>query len=436
MRRERRSLKRPLQRGALFRFLCSALLFFTLLITAPLTPPLSAQETVWYISNAAGLPLYPAPSRIVALRNDYCLGMSIISWSLLPPELFSYYQSSYTVDFRALYEKGKPKRLQWVFRDDRGLSRLTAVAAIKDGTQTLVFIERYGESDLLVEDRQFFAEERSTTVYFYEKSVLVRSETRVETLFTIQMDVVDDVATEGVDMAEPVADDAGGGSGQRDDARAESDENAETEDAPARPPPPEPQKEWRETSFWTDYYYYSRSRSLREVRRIVHTGAPQALAISFPQLKPRPEFDRNFVRPNAADNSSFLNETLGGAPVSEVAYAIDDRGRALVESRYDEAGTLISEVRNNWTRDRLASVEWRSFDSEGGVLEKRVTEYEYDSKDDRVMERNYVNGVLERTVRTEGGQEIEELHIDGKVVLRTIWENGRKVKEERVRGRQ
>ncbi|MDR1218428.1 MAG: hypothetical protein LBK73_02335 [Treponema sp.] len=431
--------RHPLKRAPSFQFLFSTLLFFMFLITAPLTPPLFAQETVWYISNGAGLALYPAPSRIVALRSDYCLGMSIISRSSLPQELLAYYQSPYTVDFRTLYEKGKPKRLQWVFRDDRGASRLTAVADIKDGSPSLTFIERYGESDLLVEERQFSEEEQITTVYFYEKGVLVRSETRVETLFTIKPEGADSAASDANDANDDPQGDAG--SGQHDDAQTESGESAGAEEEPARPPatpdePVEPQKEWRETSFWTDYYRYSRSHSLREVQRIVHAGAPQALTLSFPQLKPRPEFDRNFVHPHTTYNSTFLNETLSSDSVSEVAYTIDDRGRTLVESHYDETGALISEVKNNWVRDRLASVEWRSFDNEGAVLERRLAEYEYDAKDNRVMERNYVNGVLERTVRTEGRQEIEELHIDGKVVLRAIWEDGRKITEERVRGRQ
>ncbi|MDR0556599.1 MAG: hypothetical protein LBG43_01815 [Treponema sp.] len=416
-----------LVRARSFRFLFSALLFFMFLIT----PPLFAQETAWYISNAAGLALYPAPSRIVALRNDYCLGMSIISWSALPPELFAYYQPSYTVDFRTLYEKGKPKRRQWVFRDDRGASRLTAVAAIKDGMPTLAFIERYGEGDLLVEERQFFEKERITTLYFYEKTVLVRSETRVETLFTIKLEGAKD-ADGNVDVvAVDTEVDAAAANG---DPQTESEESAGTEAAPGEPVAQ--QTEWRETSFWTDYYRYSRSQSLREVQRIIHDGASQALTLSFPQLKPRPEFDRNFVRPNTTYNSTFLNETLSGDPVSEVAYTIDDRGRALVESRYDETGVLISELKNNWARDRLASVEWRSFGNEGAVLERWLTEYDYDSKDNRVMERNYVNGVLERAVRTDGKQEIEELYMDGTVVLRTIWEDGRKIKEERMGGNQ
>jgi hypothetical protein len=384
-----------------FRFLFSSFCFLYGIFS--ISPPLPAQA--WYVSNAAGQALYPAPSRIVALRGDYCLAMSIIPAATLPPELRVYYQPSYKIDFRTLYKKGAPIRQQWVFRDDRGLSRLTAAAGIQEGKPVLAFIERYDERDLLIEELRFSENEQSRTLYFYEKTVLVRSETGVKTLFT----------TRSVEAEKP-------------EDYAESEENPPEQ-------PPESLREWRETSFWTDYYHYSRSQSLRKVRRAVRSGNPQTLVISFPQLKPHPEFDKDFVLPKVA-YSGFLNDVLSGEPVSDVIYITDDRGRVLMESHYDETGALIGEVRNSWARDRVISAEWRSFDSGGNILEKRLIEYGYDAKDDRVMERNYVNGVLERTVRTEGGGEIEEIYMDGHVVLRTFWEDGRKIKEERVRGRQ
>jgi antitoxin component YwqK of YwqJK toxin-antitoxin module len=360
-------------------------------------PPLSAQA--WYISNASGQALYPSPSRIVALRSDYCLGMSVIAEAALPPELRAYYQPSYIIDFRTLYEKGAPVRQQWVFRNDKGLSRLTAAAGIRDGTPALAFIERYDEQGLLIEEQQFSEEEQSRTMYFYENAVLVRSETGVKTRVTIPPD----------ETEEPDAAAAGG---------------------------EEPRQEWRETSSWTDRYRYSRSQSLRSVQRVVLSGGPQTPVISFPPLKPHPEFDKDFVRPKVAYHSTFLDNAVNSAPVSDVMYTTDDKGRVLTESRYDETGALTHEMKNNWARDRIMSVEWRSFDTDGTVLEERLVEYGYDAKDNRVTERNYVNGVLERTVKIEGGREIEELYMDGKIVLRATWENGRKIKEERVRGRQ
>jgi hypothetical protein len=111
-----------------------------------------------------------------------------------------------------------------------------------------------------------------------------------------------------------------------------------------------------------------------------------------------------------------------------VIYTTDDRGRVLSETRRDEAGEILGEMRNTWSADRLTRIHWTAGDDE------RVTEYEYNAAGDRVLERNINKGVLERVVRTTGNQEIEELYMDGQVVLRATWEKGRKVSEERVRG--
>ncbi|MDR2792343.1 MAG: hypothetical protein LBB61_01575 [Treponema sp.] len=403
---------RPLEKRArVFRFPRAVLCFLYGLLF--ISRSLPAQS--WYISNASGQALYPAPSRIVALRNDYCLGMSIISETMLPPELIAYYRPSYKIDCRTLYEKGAPIRRQWVFRNDGGGSRLTAGAGIRDGSPVLAFIERYNENDALIEERQFSEDEQSRTMYFYENALLVRSETEVKTLFTMRP-----VETE------------------KPDAGAESGENPPAQQPAAVRPadaPDEPQREWRETSFWTDYYRYSRSQSLRNVQRVFRSGGLQTPVISFPQITPHTEFDKAFVSPKAAYNSAFLNDALSGTPIPDVMYTTDAKGRVLAENHYDETGVLIGGVTNTWVRDRIASVAWRSFDADGSVLEERLIEYGYDAKDNRVMERNYVNGVLERSVRTEGGQETEELYMDGRVVLRTFWKDGVKIKEDRMRGK-
>jgi hypothetical protein len=39
-------------------------------------------------------------------------------------------------------------------------------------------------------------------------------------------------------------------------------------------------------------------------------------------------------------------------------------------------------------------------------------------------------------IRTSGDREIEELYMDDRVILRAVWEKGRKISEERVRGEQ
>jgi hypothetical protein len=108
-----------------------------------------------------------------------------------------------------------------------------------------------------------------------------------------------------------------------------------------------------------------------------------------------------------------------------VVYNIDERGRIIDETYYDKEDVLLGTLNNAWSGDRLDSVSWKGD-------EERLTEYEYDADGDRTAERNYRGGVLERTVKREGKNDREELYMDGKVILRAIWEDGRKISEERV----
>jgi hypothetical protein len=110
-----------------------------------------------------------------------------------------------------------------------------------------------------------------------------------------------------------------------------------------------------------------------------------------------------------------------------VFYVTDDRGRILTETRRNEEGEVIGELQNAWSGDRLTSVRWKAGDDE------RVTEFGYDGDGDRILERNINRGVLERVVRLAGNREIEEIYMDGKPVLRAVWENGRKISEEHIR---
>jgi len=50
-----------------------------------------------------------------------------------------------------------------------------------------------------------------------------------------------------------------------------------------------------------------------------------------------------------------------------------------------------------------------------------------------ISEKNLKNGVLERVVLIDGETEIEELYMNNAVVLRAVWEDGRKISETRVR---
>jgi hypothetical protein len=133
-----------------------------------------------------------------------------------------------------------------------------------------------------------------------------------------------------------------------------------------------------------------------------------------------------FVNPGIAYSPEFLQDVIvpeGG----RVIYTTDSRGRVLAEQRLDEAENVIAEIRNTWSADRLLSVRYTAGDDE------RLTEYEYDEDGSRTLERNYNNGALERVVRSDKEKDVEELFMNGELILRAVWEEGRKISEERVR---
>jgi hypothetical protein len=186
----------------------------------------------------------------------------------------------------------------------------------------------------------------------------------------------------------------------------------------------------RTEDYCTDYYRYSRSASLRTVERVYHHPEgddEERLRLAFPHMILNAAQDAAFVSPGSAYGSDFFRDILMEEG-SRVVYTLDDRGRILTETRRDEEGNLLGDLRNTWSGDRLIQVRWRSGDDD------RLTEYEYDGAGDWTLEQNYRNGILERVVRQEDGREVEELYMNGRIVLRAVWENGRKISEEQVRG--
>jgi hypothetical protein len=140
--------------------------------------------------------------------------------------------------------------------------------------------------------------------------------------------------------------------------------------------------------------------------------------------------DINFISPSQVYSASSLPETASTGSGEEVVYTTDERGRILTETRRDAEGAIVSESLQTWNGDRLVSVVWKSGNNE------RRTEFEYNQDNDRIMERDYNNGTLERTMQQDSAgtnREIEELYLNGTPMLRAIWEDGRKVSEERLR---
>jgi hypothetical protein len=357
------------------------------------------------------------PSRLAALRNEYALGLDYLSPGELPEILARRYEAPWRVEVHVLYEGGKESRRQWIFRDLAGMARLVSVfdqdllnlpapeaaaepaaempgeeplePAAEDGGEESAaeisgepeapprrvltgFIERYNEDgQIMAEDLFLDGGEETATAFFYRRRQLVRAEMRRK-------------PPEGNGQTIPV---------------------------------------------FTDFYRYSRSASLRMVERIYHEGAEAGspVQLRFPHMVLAAAADKNFIGPGAFYATGFPEEFLIGESY-RVVYTTDSRGRVLTETRQDKAGAVIAELFNTWSGERLSSVLLKAGKDEW------LTEYVYNSGGDRVLERNYRNGSLERLVRSEGDREVEELFMNGVIILRAVWEKGRKISEERIRG--
>jgi YD repeat-containing protein len=357
--------------------------------------------------------LEAAPARL-ALRWEYALSVGPLPAKELPPLLREYLEPSYRIELRCLYENGSRSRRQWLFRDEAGRTRLVAAggaafalerfpekageagegeadpngaaggetgsgesrdeAAEKGDDEEPDYsglIEIYNEEGFIIEDHRIDSRGgEEIAAYHYREGILLRVETRRKS----------------------------------------------------------PQGEL--TALYTDRYRYSRSLSLRGMERTFHEAPPEGESfreLRFPGVRPGMAGGKDFVNPGAAFGSDFLPDAPSDSGF-QVLYTTDERGRILSETRRDAEGNVLGEIRNDWSGDRLVSVTWKSGDDE------RVTEYEYDDQGDRIRERDYRRGALEREVRREGDREIEELYMSGRVILRSVWEGGRKIREDRIRG--
>lgn len=393
-------------------------------------PSANTEEVRWYLSNSAGMTLGETPSRIAALRNEYCISIRSARYAELPANLLPYYDSSFTIELRTLYNQGSEIRHQWILRDRWGLARLNAsgsgnlfagrnsARAPEETAEEITsgFIEvRNSDGNITTEFQ--FEEDLSEWEYryFYRGDILLRSEIWFK-----------EAPAPVITPTPPAANNA-----ETPEDEAEATENNATPNTAEENPPPAPPEEEEKpppvlARLYTDYYRYTRSGSLRAIDRTLHSGALEKLRVGFPRLGPGAPSDES----TAGQGSAYSSEFFVGAQTHEegetITYNLDNRGRILGELWRDEEGAVVGELTNTWSGDRLQSVLWKTPDDE------RVIEFEYDREGNRIAERNFRRGVLERTVTNTDGVEIEELYINGKAVLRAYWENGIKISEERI----
>jgi hypothetical protein len=402
----------------------------------------------WFRSNAGGMALEETPSRLAAMRNKYALVIDYLPPDELEPRLLPFFQDGYDVEIRILYEQGKESRKQWLFRDGEGTVRLNAV-----------FKPPVEESDGPVEPDE--PVELAEPVEIEEAIEAPQADEMSEELIAAHEDIEDTsdeaeaVEFLAADIEMMPVEEPPVVMSNKDALRSVgfieifNEKNQIVEDrwlfeddsaiqtlyfynrnvlikAEAREIAPDSSR----TAMYTDTFRYNRSFSLRYVERAYHEDVTeqQPVRLTFPYRVLEAASDSNFLSEKLFVGSDFL----GSVSVREgfrMVYETDSRGRILVQtllgSDDEEVWTLV----NTWAGDRIVAALKKEGDDE------KLTEYEYDDAGNRVLQRDISNGVLERLVHTEGSKETEELYMNGIVVLKAYWEDGRKIREERVRRR-
>jgi len=335
------------------------------------------QPSRWFRSNIGGMALEEIHTRFIALRNEYALSIEFIQHDNLPEFLSSYYENNFLIEIRTLFKNRNPIRTQWLFRDIEKNTRVNAVfvqSAANNESQTgnrTGFVEIFDEKMILICEYRFYDDGGINKIdYEYNEELLISASVQ----------------------------------------KWDDGENYQI--------------------LFTDYYRYNLSLSLRSIERIFYTdmlaGLNDPVLISFPRYVIQDNNSGLFVTERLNLYPEFF-EVVSIVESSRIIYDTDSRGRVLVQTYFNESGIIEWVIRNTWQDNRIIS----TVKIEGDITQ--LAEYEYNAAGDRILERNYTNGVLERLVRAEGNTEIEELFMNNTVVLRAIWEDGVKVSEVRVR---
>ena len=362
----------------------------------------------WFRSNSAGMALEEMESRFKALRYPYALAINYVSDEEIPEYLLSYFNENYYVEVRILYKNGEQAKTQWIFRDENGNTKLNAVllepepeieteqksqeikkeetevaeedeeeqeggeekiVIVKDIKNRKGFIEIFDENYFLTSEYRYFEDGKvEKTEYELKNNLLVTAE------YSISL---------------------------------KNDNNFK--------------------ASYTDYYRYNRSLSLRNIERIFKDDIKISPAtVSFPRRI------MDSIKTGIAINEriNLYPDFFGNISVSDgykMNFNIDDKGRILGQTLYNEENKLIWTIQNTWKDNRIVS----TVKTEGETV--LTAEYSYNRDGEMTQEKNLKNGVLERVVSIEGDTEIEELYMNNAVVLRAVWEDGRKISETRVR---
>ena len=375
------------------------------------------KPTRWFRSNSGGMALEEMQSRFAALRGKYALAINYVSNEELPDYLLPYFDEKYRVEVRILYKEGEQIRTQWILRDEKGDTRLNAV-----------FVEPESKTDI---EEETVTEEKKELVKEEEKEneSLAQGEdkeSKEEAKVVINKDIKKrkgfiEVYNENLFLTSEFK--------YLEDGRIEKTEYTLNNNLliNANYSVSGNDKNNFKMSH-VDYYRYNRSFYLRGIERIFHKEGvlTDPFLIAFPK-RIMDSIEKSVV---IGEKINLYPDFFEGEYVNDgfkMIFDTDDRGRITAQTLYDDENNVVWNIKNTWKNNRIV----KTIKTEGGTV--LTAEFTYNSDGDKILERDIKNGVLERVVITEGNTEIEELYIDNVVVLRAIWEDGRKISETRVR---
>jgi hypothetical protein len=370
--------------------------FCVLLSSVFFSSVLSAETVRWFISDGAGI-AYESVSRVVALRSEWALEIRVEDSSAADASevALGFLLKGEQRETKTVYKQGQKRRTSVSFLDPTGFARFSQTVE-EDGSLTRC---HYDSQKRLIDE---------TSQESDGSGVIVKYKWLGERLSRASAYPLD---------------------------RQDGD------------------------PLWTDTYRYNRSGALRSVSRDPeatefshdsHGGSPhflefraadgsrvrttfndsgreeETIAFDSDGKTVSSQVHTSYVKAEESGNKRSIRRSEGLADnPTETQY--DEKGRAIREVRFGKDGKVVEEIITEWSGDRVSSVT-RTRENQ-----IRKSEFFYDGRGNRINEKNYLNGRLERVVRKEGAMEIEELYKNGSLLLRAVYEGGVLVREERLR---
>jgi len=391
----------------------------------------------WFRSNSGGMPIEEMQSRIAAMRGEYALVIDYTSASELPERLRAFYDEKYFIEIRRLYKDGKEDRAQWIFRDEDYGVRLIAV--LLEAAQDTDDENEDAVGEPAVETAVIRNTDEENIEAGLEQGDIDDKNSKIER--KVKHDRRNDPASGFIEIynEEYHLTSEYRYSEKSEKSKIEYLYNGDKKISARTMLWDDDEDDYIQTHI--DYYRYNRSLFLRAVERVFLRDqqiitADNVVGDNVVMENPvKVSFPQNILA--AAKDNLFMSEKFNSYPDffgdlfvskdSKLIFTTDARGRVLEQTLIsnDEEKTVIWKIVNTWSDDRIEKIT----KTEGETV--LVSEYVYNSDGERVLERNIKDGVLERVVRSDGTTDIEELYLNNKVVLRAVWEDGRKISESR-----